>query len=65
MGRVPFEIIEKFLVLADFEIPESLRRSLFGKPSTGVRGMIARVALSQVEGNVFKDRWKFTPARYS
>jgi hypothetical protein len=35
MGRMPIELLENILVLADFEIPESLRRGLPG--TCGVR----------------------------
>jgi hypothetical protein len=65
MGRMSLDVVGKILVLADSEIPESLRRSLFGKPPAGVRGRIARVCLVHVEGNVYKENWEFVPARSS
>jgi hypothetical protein len=40
MGAVPVELIENILVLADFEIPESLRRGLPLKQGVGEEAVV-------------------------
>jgi hypothetical protein len=61
MGRIPMDITENILVLAECEIPDSLRHSLFGQEGAKIQGRVARVRWSQLEGEKFGDVWVYTP----